>query len=802
MMLRFFATLGFFAILFNPENYACGYNFVGDCSSRISLSINGTTDSFEVANCPGVLQFDGFTLGRLQSLHLSRATGVTWESCQNNVSGMSLFYRVYEQGLPAGGWQSFSLEEDYNTLDGPYTTRYRSHNADIDLTIGLAVGKTYVLEVYYLAEVDTIGDDFIPETGLLLDNNGQNYHFTFGYDGPAAPPFVVAVTKNIGVRCNGEANGVAGVSVYGNQNGLFYQWSTGGNNFPILTDLSAGMYSVTVTGSGHTASDTIVIAEPQPLAAQFFPVAGVGCGGLPGEATAVPSGGTSPYAYLWANGQGTATATFVNAGMYAVTVTDVHTCSAVFSVDIPAQPVVTISATVEICGGEVFAVGGLEFDQTGYFELNLPGLNGGCDTVLQLSLHVLNPAAAFVTLPDTALVTCLNPVVNLCAAPVAGTTYQWAVNGTPVSNSLCLPASPGAAEYALTAHTAGQSKVCTASRVIPQEEHMTQPALSASGTLSFLSNCYQADTAVFVLSATSNAQGASFNWYLDGQLVSAADTCTVLSTAFNYPDINAPIVFVTDQYGCQNGPVFALLDVTGPPEPPGFTMDQSPDFCLQMVDVVQSISGNQPPYTAAWNGAAVAADSFSLPPGPYEVVVTDAAGCSTVYQTSLAPLYTTLVEHVPYGDSIGGVAGIFLNGDPEAFTYLWSTGDTTSGINNLGPGQFCVTVTETASGCSLSTCLAILVPADGGPGLPRLMLSPNPAEAGQWVEASLPEKIIANEWTAEILDVQGKTLRGLPCQIEDNRWRFRIPDGILPGIVAVRLHDRSGKQLAGKLLLR
>ena len=800
MMLRFFVTLAFITLLHIPENYACGYNFVGDCSSRISLSINGTIDSFAVATCPGVLQFDGFTLGRLQSLHLSRATGVTWESCQNNVSGLSLFYRVYEQGLPAGGWQSFSLEEDYNTLDGPYTTRYRSHNTDIDLTNGLAAGKTYVLEVYYLAEVDTVGDDFIPETGLLLNNNGQNYHFTFGYDGPAAPPFAVAVTKNIGVRCNGESNGVAGVSVYGNQNGLFYQWSTGGNNFPILTNLGAGTYSVTVTGSGHTESDTIDIAEPQPLITQFFPVAGVGCGGLPGEATAVPSGGTSPYAYVWANGQGTATATFVNAGMYAVTVTDAHACSAVYSLDIPAQPVVTISANVEICSGEVFSVGGLEFDQSGYFELNLPGLNGGCDTVLQLSLHVLNPAAAFATLPDTALITCLAPVANLCAAPVAGTSYQWAVNGTVVSSSLCLLTSPGAA-YALTASTAGQTKVCTATMVIPQEEHITLPSLSASGTLSFLSNCYEADTAVFILSATSNAQGASFKWYLDGQLVSAADTCTAMSTAFNYPDINAPVVFVTDQYGCQNGPVSALLDVTGPPEPPDFFMEQSPDFCLQMVDVTQSISGSQSPYSVQWNGETVAADSFSLPPGQYQVVITDAAGCSTVFQTTLAPLYTTSVEHVPYGDSIGGVAGVFVNGDPEAFTYLWSTGDTTFGITNLGPGQFCVTVTEMATGCSTTTCLTILVPVDD-PGFQPLMLSPNPAEAGGWVVAGLQEKIIANEWTAEILDVQGKSLRSLPFQIEGNRWRFRVPDDMLPGFVAVCLHDQSGNILVGKLLLR
>lgn len=272
-MLRFYA---FFACLFifsNQKIAACGYNFVGDCSTSISLKINGTLDSFAVAPCPDVLKFDGFSLGSLQSLSIVRAKAATWESCQNNVSGMALWYRVYEQGSPSDTWQHFDLQEDYNSLVGPYTTRYRSANVNADLTNGLVAGKTYVLEIYFRAEIDTIGDDFIPETFLLQNNGGQNYHFTFQYGGLSAAPFVVATTKIINVKCHGDSTGVAGVTVYGDQTGLFYQWSTGGNNFPILSQIPAGIYLVTVTGaSGYSAtSDTIEIEQSAPWAVEIVP---------------------------------------------------------------------------------------------------------------------------------------------------------------------------------------------------------------------------------------------------------------------------------------------------------------------------------------------------------------------------------------------------------------------------------------------------------------------------------------------------------------------------------------------------
>lgn len=438
-MLRFYSAFAFVFLFLNVDSDACGFNFVGDCSTGISLKINGTQDSFAVAPCPGLLKFDGFMLGSLQSLSLVRAKATTWESCQNNVSGVSLFYRVFEQGFPGGMWHNLALQEDYSTLAGPYTTRYRSVNTNTSLTTGLVAGKTYVLEIYFLAEVDTIGDDFIPETTLLQNNNGQNYHFAFQYGGASAPPFVVATTKIVPVRCPGDSTGVAGVSVYGNQSGLFYQWSTGGNNYWILSKIPAGVYTVTVTGAGgYAASDTIEITQPLPLSASFA-VSGPGCDGAPGQAKATCAGGTAPYHFEWSDGQQDSVAVFPAGGDYALTVIDGNGCSVAFSTAIPPQPIVNQSIVAIVCAGETYAAGDTSFSADGLYAVMLPGANGNCDTLLQLTLIVSEPPPVWLQIKEVAPYNCsgLDPThivieaVTFAAEPV----FEWIYGGEIISTA-------------------------------------------------------------------------------------------------------------------------------------------------------------------------------------------------------------------------------------------------------------------------------------------------------------------------------------------------------------------------------
>jgi len=253
-----------------PETVrACGYSFIGECSTGIHLKINNTADSFQIAYCSSGHHFDGLELGVIQSLSLINGRAITWESCQNNVTAVLIYYRVYLEGGPVGVWSWLSLQEDYNTLEGPYTARYRSKPTNQDLASGLTIGSKYVMEVYVEAAVDTIGDDNIPETTMVQNNSGQNYHLRFTYGGANAPPFTVVKTLKTGIACHGDSTGVIGVTVYGDQTGLFYHWSNINSNFFAQFNLPSGTYTVTVSGSSaYTASQSFLLDDPPPLTLQ------------------------------------------------------------------------------------------------------------------------------------------------------------------------------------------------------------------------------------------------------------------------------------------------------------------------------------------------------------------------------------------------------------------------------------------------------------------------------------------------------------------------------------------------------
>ncbi len=385
----------FFAlsILLFPKNLtACGYNFVGDGPTSLFFNINNTPDSFYVAWCSFGTQFDGLDLGTLQTLQLTKAKGATWESCQNNVTAMTFFYRIFPVGSPSGNFTNIAMPESYFTLDGPYTTRYRVKPLNINLLSGLTIGQNYTMEIYFMASVDTIGDDFIPETQIFETNSNQKFHLNFTPGGAAAPPISVVVTKDLDVKCAGDSTGIAEVTVFGgNPDNLFYTWSNGSGNFFGSYDLVPGIYTVTVTGAGGaTQTNSITISAQSDLQNSMTNVQPVRCNGAPGSTTAVASGGVLPYDFQWNSGDFTETGHFPTVGNWWLTVTDAVGCSKEFFTQISAELPVQKQASATICAGDIYQIGGQNFSQPGNFTVNLPGANGACDTVLSLTINVLN----------------------------------------------------------------------------------------------------------------------------------------------------------------------------------------------------------------------------------------------------------------------------------------------------------------------------------------------------------------------------------------------------------------------------
>jgi len=130
------------------------------------------------------------------------------------------------------------------------------------------------------------------------------------------------------VSCNGFIDGSLVATVTG---GLSpYQYSLGGGlsqTSGTFSNLTAGTYSLDVTDiNGCSSNQSIIITEPNPLFVNAFST-DVSCFGYcDGSTFSMPSGGTSPYSYLWSNGNITDNISALCAGAYVVNITDANNC--------------------------------------------------------------------------------------------------------------------------------------------------------------------------------------------------------------------------------------------------------------------------------------------------------------------------------------------------------------------------------------------------------------------------------------------------------------------------------------------
>lgn len=145
----------------------------------------------------------------------------------------------------------------------------------------------------------------------------------------------VSITSQ-SVSCFGGNDGSATAVVSGGTAPYTYAWSNGGNSSTV-GNLTAGVYSVTVSDNGG-CSGSASVTIGQPASALICTVAVTDSistpGGNDGQATVTASGGTPGYTYVWSNGQTGPTAIGLAAGTYTVTVTDSEGCTSTCSVEL------------------------------------------------------------------------------------------------------------------------------------------------------------------------------------------------------------------------------------------------------------------------------------------------------------------------------------------------------------------------------------------------------------------------------------------------------------------------------------
>lgn len=176
-----------------------------------------------------------------------------------------------------------------------------------------------------------------------------------------------------------------------------------------------------------------------------------------------------------------------------------------------------------------------------------------------------------------------------------------------------------------------------------------------------------------------------------------------------------------------------------------------------------------------------------LEPGSYWVSLTDANACSRYWEFEIAeatPIEAQFeVTDAWSSSSMDGAIDLEqISGGNPPYTYNWDTGDTTSSLHDLFPGQISLTITD------ISDCDTILVFNVGTINGVRaiqheaIRLYPNPGQDCLWIEA-LPS---GTKW--QLFDAMGR----LQIQGQAHERRFSVQTTALPkGVYFLRFYHST-----------
>lgn len=515
------------------------------------------------------------------------------------------------------------------------------------------------------------------------------------------------------ILCFGGSTGAIDLNPNGGTLNYSYLWNNGATTQD-LSGLAAGNYSVTVTdANGCTNTYSTTLTQPAAALAVNGVTTNVLCfGGNTGSINITPSGGTPGYTYLWSNGATTQDIAGLTSGGYTVTVTDANGCTNnAYSANItqPAAALAVNGVTTNVLcfGGNTGSInitpaGGtpgytylwsngattqdINTLTAGNYNVTVTDANG-CTNNLYAAT-ITQPAAALSVNGISANVLCFGGNTgSVDITPAGGTpgyTYLWS-NGSTTQDINSLAAG----NYNVTVTDANG---CTNNSFTA---NITQPAaaLAVNGVTTNVL-CFGGSTGAINITPTGGTPVYSYLW---SNGATTQDLGTIPAGSYT--------VTVTDANGCTNNSYIG--NVTQPAAAMSVNGITTNVLCFggNTGSINITPAGGTPGYTYLWSNGATTQDINSLAAGNYNVMVTDANGCTnSVYAATITqPAAALSVNGVStnvlcFGGNTGSV-NITPAGGTPGYTYLWSNGSTTQDINSLAAGNYNVTVTD-ANGCT------------------------------------------------------------------------------------------------------
>lgn len=524
---------------------------------------------------------------------------------------------------------------------------------------------------------------------------------------------IVAEVESTDVNLCEGMDGTASVIAVDGEGPFTFLWSTGDTTMTI-DSLAAGTYSVTISNATECeVVEMVTVGAPPALDIEVSGTPLLCPGDSLASLSAEVTGGTEPFNYLWSTGEETAEIDSLTPGMYSITVTDAAGCSASEEVEVKDVPPLDImiggisvvcgagntgSASANVSGGSApytyeWSTGAtskliLGLESGVYYVTATDAI--GCSIQDSVEVKIIDDLAVEITGKN---IGCAGQMDGSAIAVASGGdapySYFWSngATGDTISNL-------SAGTYVVTVADANN---CTSRDTI----EILRPA-PIIGLLDITDLNCQVDTSGAVdLTVSGGTPPYAFAW---SNGATTEDISGLEAGTYR--------VTITDENNC-----FVIRSGTvDPPAPIDLNLSSGEVSCKGGDDgsVNVSVNGGTAPYTYSWSNGSSDPVLTGVTAGTYGLTVTDAEGCSgegMVTVTELPALICSinqLTEVVLGGD---GSLEVVVEGGTPPYSYRWSNGSTTSGIDSLDGGAYSVTITD-ANQCT-TTCEFEIVPLSG-----------------------------------------------------------------------------------------
>ena len=126
-----------------------------------------------------------------------------------------------------------------------------------------------------------------------------------------------------------------------------------------------------------------------------------------------------------------------------------------------------------------------------------------------------------------------------------------------------------------------------------------------------------------------------------------------------------------------------------------------------VIDITANVTGTNPPFTYLWETGETTATATYTDGSEYILTVTDSLGCAWDFVTTPVPYPSELIfQNIFATTETNNTSNAYIAVSPSGgnlpYSFLWSTGSTSSTIYNLAQGFYTVTVTD-ANGCIIES---------------------------------------------------------------------------------------------------